>query len=68
MQLHIRGNNSHVLNVEHDETVAEIKVNFVDPLNETIFIFWGYVYIQCAVAIEWVNHIIKKWKKKLIEY
>lgn len=39
MQLHIRGNNSHVLNVEHDETVAEIKVNFVDPLNETIFIF-----------------------------
>lgn len=28
MQLHIRGNQSHVLNVEQYETVAEIKVNY----------------------------------------
>lgn len=32
MQLHIRGNTSHVLDVEQCETVAEIKVNITTEM------------------------------------
>lgn len=48
MQLHIRGNNSHVLDVEQNETVAEIKVISMKIRNQVFLVILSAILRLCV--------------------